>query len=127
MEFHAAVVEAYLGEFDIHTVHFDDGQDRYLQLRAPETPDDPREVEPGYGLVEVEINDQFYSGVNCFSAAELRRDRFRLTLARDAGLVGQFGRVVVTFDLDDDAFDDLRRGLGRVFRDFPAFCVEAGD
>ena len=126
MEFPAATVEAYLGEFDIHTVHFDDGQDRYLQLRTPEVPEDPREVEPGYGIVEVEVNDQFYGGVNCFSAAELSRSRFRLVLARDPRLVGQFGEVVVTFDLDDAAFGGLRLGLERVFRDFPGFRAEGG-
>jgi hypothetical protein len=39
--------------------------------------------------------------------------------------VRQFGgEVVVTFDLDDEAFADLRRGLERVFRDFPGFRIE---
>src|SRR5918998_277272 len=101
MGVHWAPVEADLGGFDIHPVHFGDGHGRYLQLRVPEEPHDPRDVEPGYGLVEVEINDQLYSGVNCFSAAELGRNRFRLMLARDPELIRQFGKVVVTFDLDD--------------------------
>jgi hypothetical protein len=122
MQFHATVVEAYLGEFDLHSVHFDDGGDQYLQILTPEEPDDPREVEPGYGCVEVEVNSQLYSGHNCFSAAELSRDRLRLALARDERLVKQFGgEVVVTFELDDPAFADLQRGLSRVFRDFPGF------
>lgn len=126
MQFHATAVEAYLGEFDIHTVHFDDGADQYLQLRVPEAPEDPREVKPGYGLVEVEVNDQFYCGVNCFSAAELGRDRFRLALARDERLVRQFGgEVVVTFEMDDEAHAQLRAGLERAFRDFPGFRVRA--
>ena len=125
MEFQAMVVEAYLGEFDIHTVHFDDGQDRYLQLRTPEVPMDPREVEPGYGLVEVEINDQLYCGVNCFSAAELLRDLFRLVLDRDALLLERFGEIVTTFDLDDEEFAQLRQGLERVFRDYLAFRIDA--
>lgn len=128
MEFHATAVEAYLGEFDIHTVHFDDGQQRYLQIRTPEQPNDPREVEPGYGLVEVEINDQFFGGHNCFSDAELVRGRFRLVLARDDRLVREFGgEVIVTFDLDEAAFAELRRGLQRVFRDFAGFCGPAAD
>jgi hypothetical protein len=127
VQFHATVVEAYLGEFDLHTVHFDDGHDQYLQLRVPEVPEDPREVEPGYGLVEVEANSQLYCGVNCFSAAELGRARFRLALARDDRLVKQFGgEVVVTFALDDAAFAGLRAGLDRAFRDFPGFQVTAG-
>jgi hypothetical protein len=113
MEFQAVVVEAYLGEFDIHTVHFDDGQDRYLQLRTPEQPHDPRDLEPGYGLVEVEVNNQLDGGVNCFEAAELFRGRFRLVLARDDRLVRRFGELVVTFDLDKEAFTALRRGLER--------------
>jgi len=77
-------------------------------------------------LVEVEINDQLYSGVNCFSAAELGRHEFRLMLARESELVRQFGQVIVTFDLDDVTFAELRRGLGRVFRDFPGFRDTAG-
>jgi hypothetical protein len=123
LQFHATAVEAYLGEFDIFVVHFDDQAEQYLQLRVPEMPDDPREVEPGYGCVEVEINDQLHSGYNCFSAAELGRERFRLVLARDAALVQRFGEVVVTFELDDVAFADLRQGLERAFRAFPAFRV----
>ncbi len=104
----------------------DDGADQYPQLRTPEKPDDPREVEPGYGLVEVELNDQLYGGVNCFSAAELGRDRLRLALARDDHMAQQFGgEVVVTFELDDAAFAGLRSGLERVFRDFPGFQVTA--
>jgi hypothetical protein len=127
MEFHAAVVDSYLGEFDLFVVHFDDGGGQYLQLRVPEAPDDPREVEPGYGCVEVEINDQLYGGYNCFSAADLGRGRFRLGLARDDRLVRRFGgEVVITFDLGDAAFADLRRGLERAFRDFPGFRVAAG-
>jgi hypothetical protein len=126
MVFHATAVEAYLGEFDLHTVHFDDGGEQYLQILTPEEPEDPREVEPGYGTVEVEVNSQLYSGHNCFSAAELSRDRFRLTLARDERLVSKFGgEVVATFDLDDAAFDELKRGLARVFRDFTGFRVSA--
>lgn len=125
LEFRATAVEAYLGEFDIFVVHFDDQAEQYLQLRVPEVPDDPREVEPGYGCVEVEINSQLHSGYNCFSAAELGRDRFRLVLARDAELVRRFGEVLVTFEQDDAAFAELRQGLGRAFRDFPAFRVVA--
>lgn len=124
-QFHATAVEAYLGEFDIFIVHFDDQAEQYLQLRVPEEPDDPREIEPGYGCVEVEINDQLHSGYNCFSAAELSRDRFRLVLARDTELVRKFGEVLVTFDLDDSSFADLRQGLERAFRDFPEFRVVA--
>lgn len=125
LQFHATAVEAYLGEFDIFVVHFDDQAEQYLQLRAPEQPDDPREIEPGYGCVEVEVNSQLYCGYNCFSAAELGRDRFRLVLARDATLVDRFGEVVATFDLDDAAFAELRQGLERAFRDFPGFRVVA--
>jgi hypothetical protein len=62
MQFHATAVEAYLGEFDTHTVHFDDGADQYLQLRTEEEPEDPREVEPGYGRVEVEVKSQLHWG-----------------------------------------------------------------
>lgn len=124
-QFHATTVEAYLGEFAIFTVHFDDGQDRYLQLRAPEQLEDPREFEPGYGSVEVEVNDQFYSGYNCFSTAELARDRFHLIFARDDSLVRQFGEVLVTFELDDADFADLRSGLAHVFRDFTGFVMDS--
>ena len=121
LEFHATAVETYVGEFNILIVHFDDEGGRYLQFQVPEELDDPRDFEPGYGSVGVEINDQLFSGSNCFSAAELERGRFRLVLARKAKLTERFGEVIVTFDLDDVAFAELRRGLERAFRDFPGF------
>src|SRR4051812_20465353 len=34
LQFHATTVEAFVGEFDILVVHFDDGQDQYLQLNV---------------------------------------------------------------------------------------------
>src|SRR5688572_16430587 len=114
----ATAVE-FFSENGILTVHFDDQAAHYLQLQAPEV-DDPIEFEQGYGNVYVEVDDQFYSGFNCFSLAELTRTSFRIVLDRDKELV-KIGEVNVTFDVDDDAFDELRRGLLRVFRAFPNF------
>jgi hypothetical protein len=121
-QFHATVVELYSEEEGILTIHFDDQADHYLQLQAPEV-DDPVEYEPGYGNVYVEVDDQYFSGFNCFSLAELKRDRFRIVLAREEELVRRIGEVVVTFDLDDKAFGELRRGLELAFRAFGSFRV----
>jgi len=118
-EIHATAVEVYT-EFDVLIVHFDDGGDHYLQLRAPE--DEESEEEAGFGNVDVEVDDQAFSGHNCFSLAELGRSRFRLVLARDEAMT-RIGEVVVTFSLDDGAFDLLRRGLERAFRAFPGFRI----
>ena len=119
-EFHATAVEVYT-EDGVLTVHFDDRADRYLQLQVPEA-DDPVEFEPGHGNVYVEIGDHINSGFNCFSAAELSRDRFRMVLARDAAMT-RFGEVVATFELDDEAFGELRRGMEQAFRAYPGFRV----
>lgn len=119
-QFTATVVESYADENGVMVVHFDDGGGHYLQLQAPEA-DDPAEWEAGYGNVYVEVDDQLHSGFNCFSLAELARDRFRLALARDADLVREVREVVVTFDLDAAAFDALRQCLGRVFRAYPGY------
>jgi hypothetical protein len=117
-EFHATAVEVF-AEDGVLTVHFDDQADHYLQLQAPET-DDPVEFEPGYGNVYVEVGTQLHSGFNCFSLAELGRDRFRLVLARDEAMT-RIGEVVVTFELDDGAFGELQDGLVSAFRAFPGF------
>lgn len=119
-EIHAAAVEVYTEE-GVRVVHFDDRADRYLQLQSPEA-DDPVEFEAGYGNVHVEIDDQLNSGFNCFAAAELYRDRFRLVLARDPAMIS-FGETVVRFDLADAEFAELRAGLVVVFRAFPGFRV----
>jgi hypothetical protein len=120
--FHATAVEVS-SEFEIVVIHFDDGAEHYLQLQAPEV-DDPVEYEAGYGNVYVEVDSQLHSGYNCFSLAELGRGRFRLVLARDAGMLA-IGEVEVGFDLDDAAFAELRRGPTLAFRAFPGFRVAA--
>jgi hypothetical protein len=48
LKFHASVVEAYLGDFDIFVVHFNDEADQYLQLRSPEQSLNPRDIEQGF-------------------------------------------------------------------------------
>ena len=121
-EIRATAVEVYT-EKGVRVVHFDDQAERYLQLQSPEA-DDPVEFEAGYGKVHVEIDDHLHSGFNCFSAAELHRDRFRLVLARDPA-VTRFGEVVVRFEVDDAAFAELRAGLAVVFRACPGFRVTA--
>lgn len=117
-KFHATAVEVYT-EDDVLTVHFDDEGEHYLQLQSPEA-DDPDEHEAGFGGVYVEIDSQINSGLNCFSHAELDRRTFRLVLARDKNMV-EIAEVEVTFDVDDEAFAELRRGLTRAFRSFPGF------
>jgi hypothetical protein len=108
--FHATAVEV-LSEYDTRTVHFDDEKDQYLQLQTPESKADALDWEDG-------------SGFNCFSEAELRRDRFRIVFARDPHMT-RLGGVEVTFDLDDASFADLRKGLEFVFRNYLAFRVVA--
>ena len=124
-QFHATAVEIFSEQEGIRTIHFDDRADHYLQLQAPEV-DDPAEYEPGYGNVYVEVDDQLFSGFNCFARAELGRDRFHVVFDRDAELVRRVGEVVVTFDLDDAAFGELRRALERAFRAFGNFRVAPG-
>ena len=118
LTFHATAVEVF-SEDSILTIHFDDQADRYLQLQAPMA-DDPVEFEPGYGNVYVEVNDQLHSGFNCFSAAELARDRFRITFARDPAME-KLGGVEVTFAVDDAAFAELRQALTVAFRAYPGY------
>ncbi|WP_020474648.1 Imm10 family immunity protein [Zavarzinella formosa] len=118
-EFHATAVEVFTDE-GMLTVHFDDGADHYLQLQSPEA--DTEDFETGYGSVYVELDDQSNAGVNCFSAADLTRTSFRLTLARDAAM-SNHGIVVVTFEIDDDAYASLRLGLERLFRSFTGFST----
>ena len=121
--FHAAVVEQST-EFDTLTVHFDDGNEQYLQFQSPEKREDALDWEDGFGAVDVIVDDQHNSGLNCFSEVELRRDRFRIVFARDPHMT-RLGGVEVTFDLDDAAFAELRAGLTFVFRDYPGFRVVA--
>ena len=119
-EIHATAVEVF-SENGVLTVHFDDQSAHYLQLQAPEV-DDPVEFEKGFGNVYVEVDDQFYSGFNCFSLAELTRTSFRIVFDRDKEMV-KIGEVKATFDVDDDAFEKLRQGLVQVFRAYPNFQV----
>ena len=127
--FHATAVQQFT-EFDTRTVHTDDEKDQYLQFQSPEAddgtpdgvPDQALDWEEGYGAVDVIVDDQGNSGFNCFSAAELRRDRFRVAFARDPHMT-KLGGVEVTFDLDDAAFAELRKGLEFVFRAYPNFRV----
>jgi hypothetical protein len=121
--FHATAVEV-LSEYDTRTVHFDDEKDQYLQLQTPESKADALDWEDGFGAVDVIVDDQHNSGFNCFSEAELRRDRFRIVFARDPHMT-RLGGVEVTFDLDDASFADLRKGLEFVFRNYLAFRVVA--
>jgi hypothetical protein len=123
IEFHATAAEAYTDENGVLVVHFDDEGDIYLQLQAPEA-DDPVEFEAGYGNVYVEVNDQINGGFNCFSEAVLGRDHFRIVFARDPAMVA-IGEVVVTLDIDDAAFADLRQALARTFRHYPGYRDEA--
>lgn len=118
-KFHASAVEVSTDEGGILVVHFDDQDEHYLQLQAPEI-DDPDEHEEGYGNVHVEVDDQLHSGYNCFSLAELTRGSFRLVLDRDKDMM-RIGKVQVTFDIDDAAFSELRRGLSLAFRSFGNF------
>jgi hypothetical protein len=118
--FHATAVEVY-SEEGVLSIHFDDQGEHYLQLQAPEV-DDPVEFEEGFGNVYVEVDDQLYSGYNCFSQAELTRSSFRIAFARDEAMT-RIGGVEVTFDLDDAAFGELRRGVAVAFRAFPNFRV----
>jgi hypothetical protein len=77
--------------------------------------------------VDVIVDDQHNSELNCFSVAELSRDRFRVVFARDPH-VSRLGGVEVTFDLDDAALAELRAGLAVVFREFPGLqCSAAND
>ncbi len=121
--FHATVVESF-SEYDVRTVHFDDEKDQYLQFQSPERREDALDWEDGYGAVDVIVDDQHNSGQNCFSEAELRRDRFRVVFARDPHM-SRLGGVEVTFDLDAAAFAELRAGLAFVFREYPGFQVVA--
>jgi hypothetical protein len=124
-EFHAAMVEVFSEQEGVVTIHFDDQASHYLQLQVPEV-DDPVEYEKGYGNVYVEIDDQLYSGFNCFSLAELKRRSFRLVLDRDKELL-KIGEVRVTFEIDDAAFEQLRRALVLAFRAFGNFHVSADE
>jgi len=128
LQFHATAVEVFTEEEGVLTIHFDDEAEHYLQIQAPETDDppedDPEEFEEGYGSVYVEVDDQINSGYNCFSRAELTRNRFRIFFAREPRLTER-GGVEATFEVDDDAFAELQRALTHAFRHFDGFHMAA--
>src|SRR5262249_12655405 len=116
--FQARVVEVY-SEFEgILTVHFDEGQEQYLQFQAA-----AEGYEDEYPGVYVEIDDQHLGDHDCFSLAELRRGSFRLVFQGSA-VLDLIGEIEVAFELDDAAFTQLRQGLERVFRSVASFYVE---
>jgi len=111
--FHATVVEVFgtRGNTDEPlTVHFDDEGSRYLQLQ--EIPD--RYHDPESARVYVEVDDQGRAGGDCFAAAELARNSFRIALLGEPTL-DAIGELRVTFDLDDTLFQVLKSGLKSVF------------
>jgi hypothetical protein len=130
LTFHATVIECFSEFEEVLTVRFDNQTDHYLTLQGWAEGFEENAV--GMGMVHVEVDDQINSGYDCLSAAFLRRNSFRVTFNRYEEELARLHEVVVTFDLNKEAFEQLRIALDRVFREFEGYrvserCLQEGD
>ena len=101
-----------------------DGMPTYLVFQH--SLDGPGEEDARRGMNQpyIEYRDQAWGWYGHMTRVELRRDRLLVSL--DASAVERLGDdslFDVRFEIDDDAFDQLRNGLEKTFGDCSYFSV----
>ena len=118
MNFQASIVEANEDEeLGVITVHFDSGDDHYMQFQGASIGFEDEYYDNGY--VYAEIDDQIWSGYDCFTNVRLTRGKIELLGISDERMCKRAEQVEVMFAIDCAKFDRLTSLLQKMFRDCP--------
>lgn len=94
---------------------------RYLVLQRAHKFDE-QDIALGMDRVYIERDDQFYGAYGGIARFELHRDHVLIQMDADGAKKLDEPEFLVRFDLDVEAFEKLRAGLGVVFNGFECFA-----
>jgi len=116
LEFQASQVQVYKDDDAETIVCFSgedaDGKPRYLELALLVV---TVRGELNFAI-KAEVGRPKRVGRNCVTSAELKRDSFSVTFAKE-GSLAQIAEVRVAFTVESKAYGNLKRGLQEVFCD----------
>jgi len=101
-----AGVSRTIGDQIEHAVSFD----RLSEVAAEEEPDED------WGI-NLQYNDQGYSGYDCIARCVLTRDSLRVDLSKQLGALADVRGIDATIEVADSEYQRFLAGMRRVFRD----------
>ena len=118
MKFRATAIEAFENkELGVITIHFDSEVEEYVQFQGASDGFEDDYYDSGF--VYIEINDQLYSGYDCFSLVTLTKDTLLIHWISDKRMLDKVSEVFVSFSIGDDQLQDVVRLFQKAFRDCP--------